>query len=156
MYIQLQIKTAMKSIFGESVYQELLSRIAALNEKSERQWGKMTAGQMALHCQFPIKIGVDNKHKGNGNLFVRMFFKKTMYNDAPLRKNLPTDPKLKVKEEKDLAIEKAKLKQLVSDFYECKSRTKWNPHPLFGKLTHEQWGKMQYKHLNLHLTQFGV
>lgn len=100
LYIQLQIKTAMKSIFEESVYQELLFRIAVLNEKSERQWGKMTAGQMALHCQFPIKIGVDNKHKGNGNLFVRMFFKKTMYNDTPLRKNLPTDPNLGQKRKK--------------------------------------------------------
>lgn len=146
----------MKSLFEDATYQEVLLRIDALNEKSERQWGKMTAGQMAWHCQFPIKIGVDNKHKGNGNLFVRVFFKKAMYNDKPWRKNLPTSPALRAKEEKDLTTEKTKLKQLVNDFYACRSRTKWNPHPLFGKLTPEQWGKVQFKHLDHHLTQFGV
>jgi hypothetical protein len=146
----------MKSLFEEETYTKTLARIDALNEKSERKWGKMTAGQMVWHCQFPIKIGVDNKNKGNGNLFVRLFFKKSMYNDKPWRKNLPTSPALKAKEEKDLTVEKAKLRQLVTDFHNCKDRKEWNPHPLFGKLTREQWGKMQYKHLNHHLTQFSV
>ena len=146
----------MKSLFEDSTYKGVLARIDVLNEKSERQWGKMTVGQMAWHCQFPLKIAVDNKHKGNGNLFVKLFFKKSMYNDKPWGKNLPTSPALKAKEEKDLVTEKAKLRQLVIDFHDCKSRTEWNPHPLFGKLTHEQWGKMQFKHLDHHLTQFGV
>ena len=146
----------MKSLFDETTYTEVLNRIDSLNENSERQWGKMTAGQMAWHCQFPFKIGIKNKNKGNGNLFVRLFFKKQMYTDKPFRKNLPTAPNLKAKEEKDLAKEKAILRQLVTDFYECRNRTEWNPHPLFGKFTHEQWGKMEYKHLDHHLTQFGV
>jgi len=146
----------MRSLFEDSTYQEVISRIDALTEESQRQWGKMTPGQMAWHCQFPVKIGVKNKNNGNGNLFVRLFFKKSMYNDKPWRKNLPTSPALKTQEEKDLGAEKEKLKQLVSDFHECKSRTDWNPHPIFGKLTHEQWGKVQFKHLNHHLTQFGL
>ncbi len=29
-------------------------------------------------------------------------------------------------------------------------------HPLFGKLTPEQWGKSIYKHLDHHLQQFDV
>lgn len=146
----------MKSLFEAETYAETLARIDALQIDSKKLWGKMTPGQMAWHCQFPVKIGVENKNKGNGNLFVRLFFKKSMYNDKPWRKNLPTSPALKAKEEKDLAIEKAKLRQLVTDFYNCKERKDWNPHPLFGKLTHDQWGKMQYKHLDHHLTQFGV
>lgn len=146
----------MKSLFEDTTYQETLTRIDALSENSERLWGKMTVGQMAWHCQFPMKIGVKNEHKGNGNLFVRLFFKKSMYNDKSWRKNLPTSSDLKTKDDKDLTAEKEKLKQLVIDFHQCKSRTEWNPHPLFGKLTHDQWGKMEYKHLNHHLTQFGV
>lgn len=31
-----------------------------------------------------------------------------------------------------------------------------HPHPFFGKLTSEQWGKGIYKHLDHHLKQFGV
>ena len=88
-------------------------------------------------------------------LFV-CFFKKQMYSDKPFRKNLPTARNLKAKEEKDFSEEKSILIQLVIDFYICKARKDWNPHPLFGKLTHEQWGKMEYKHLDHHLKQFGV
>lgn len=146
----------MKSIFEEVTYTQILTRIDALNENSDRQWGKMTVAQMVWHCQFPFLIAIKNKNKGNGNLFVRLFFKKQMYSDTPFRKNLPTAPNLKTKEEKNLRVEKHKLRELVTDFYNCKTRKDWNPHPLFGKLTHEQWGKMQYKHLDHHLTQFGV
>ena len=93
----------MKSLFDEATYNEVLNRIDSLNENSERQWGRMTAGQMAWHCQFPIEIGIKNKNKGNGNLFVRLFFKRQMYSDKDFRKNLPTAPNLKAKEEKDIA-----------------------------------------------------
>lgn len=116
----------------------------------------MTTAQMAWHCQFPLKWGVENKKKGNGNLFVKLFFKKAMYNDSVWRKGLPTSAELKANEEKDLPSEKAILRQLVTDFNNCKTRASWNPHALFGKLTHNQWGKMQYKHLDHHLKQFGV
>lgn len=146
----------MKSIFEDTSYKEILARIDALEETSTRQWGKMTVGQMAWHCQFPFIIAIKNKKKGNGNLLVRLFLKKQMYSDTPFRRNLPTAPNIKAKEEKDLHIEKPRLRQLVTDFYHCKTRTDWNPHPLFGRFTHEQWGKMQYKHLDHHLTQFGV
>jgi len=146
----------MKSIFEEATYHAILDRIDALAENSNRQWGKMTVGQMAWHCQFPLRIGIKNEKKGNGNLFVRLFFKKQMYSNKPFRKNLPTAANLKTKKRKDITAEKIKLRKLVSEFYACKTRTDWNPHPLFGELTPEQWGKMQYKHLNHHLTQFGV
>ncbi|MGB5666410.1 MAG: DUF1569 domain-containing protein, partial [Maribacter sp.] len=32
----------------------------------------------------------------------------------------------------------------------------WNLHPLFGEFTVEQWGQMEFKHLDHHLKQFGV
>jgi len=146
----------MKSIFEERVYKEVLQRIDALHENSNRQWGKMTVGQMAWHCQFPFKIGIKNKDKGKGNLFGRLFIKKSMYNDKPFRKSLPTASSLKTKETKQIAQEKEILRNLVSEFHELKTRKSWNPHPIFGKLTHEQWGKMQFKHLDHHLRQFGV
>lgn len=146
----------MKSLFEDATFTETLSRIDSLNKNSVCQWGKMTVGQMVWHCQFPFAIGIKNKNKGNGNLFVKMFFKKQMYSDKPFRKNLPTVPTLKTKEDKNLHTEKAILRQLVTKFYECSTRKDWNPHPIFGKFTHEQWGKMEYKHLDHHLTQFGV
>ena len=147
----------MKSIFDESIKNELISRIDKLQENSERKWGKMTVGQMAWHCQYPLKIAIDNKPSDKkGNLFVKLFFKKSMYNDKPWRKNLPTAPQLKAREPKKFNDEVKLLRQLTLEAHETKSRENWNPHPAFGNFTKEQWGQMEYKHLDHHLRQFGV
>ena len=79
-----------------------------------------------------------------------------MYYDKLLRKNLPIDPILKAVEPKIFEDEIIILKQLVTNFHVLKSRDKWNPHPLFGKFTHEQWGKMQYKHRSSFTTARGL
>ena len=147
----------MKSIFDESIKNELISRIDKLQENSERKWGKMTVGQMAWHCQYPLKIAVDNKPSTKkGSLLAKLFFKKSMYNDKPWRKNLPTAPQLKAKEPKNFNDEVKLLRQLTLEAHETKSRENWNPHPAFGNFTKEQWGQMEYKHLDHHLRQFGV
>ncbi len=147
----------MKSIFDEGTYREILSRVDLLNENSAKKWGKMTVGQMLWHCQLPLKIAIENKKpKKRGSLLAKIFFKKAMYNDKPWRKNLPTPPKLKAKETKYYNEEIGPLVQLIHQMHLLKERKTWNPHPVFGEYTHEQWGQMQYKHLDHHLRQFGV
>ncbi len=148
----------MKSLFEESAYKEILSRLDQLTEDSQRQWGKMSVGQMAWHCQVPLKVAVKNKPNSgkNGNPLVRWFFKKSLYNDKPWRKGLPTSPIAKATEEKDFQSEIANLKALVQACYETRNREEWQPHPLFGHLTPDQWGMMEFKHLDHHLRQFGV
>ncbi|WP_291869178.1 DUF1569 domain-containing protein [Maribacter sp.] len=147
----------MQSLFNEKTYTETLDRIRNLNSNSERLWGKMSVGQMLWHCQYPLKIAIKNKEsKKRGNFFIRLFIKKSMYNDKAWRKSLPTAPALKTKEEKEMEVEAEKLKLLITEFHALNKRKKWYPHPIFGVLTHEQWGKMQYKHLDHHLKQFGV
>tara|TARA_R110000868_G_scaffold86347_9_gene242283 strand:- start:12803 stop:13246 length:444 start_codon:yes stop_codon:yes gene_type:complete len=147
----------MKSIFDEATKNELETRLNSLSENSERKWGKMTVGQMAWHCQYPLKLAIENKKSSKkGNLLVQLFFKKSMYNDKPWRKNLPTAPQLKAREPKNFTDEIKLLKQLTLDTHKLKTREEWNPHPFFGNFTKQQWGQMQYKHLDHHLTQFSV
>lgn len=147
----------MKSLFDATTFQNTLDRLDQLNETAQGQWGKMTVAQMLWHCQIPLRLAVKNKPTTKkGNFLVKLFFKKALYNEKPWRKNLPTAPIAKAKEAKDFEEELPKLRQLICDFYECRSRTEWNPHPLFGTFTHDQWGVFQYKHLDHHLKQFGV
>lgn len=147
----------MKSLLTEETHNEIKNRLSKLTETSERKWGKMTVGQMTWHCQYPLKIAIKNKENNSkGNWFVKTFFKKSLYNDKPWRKGLPTSPQLKTKEPKDFAEESALLKTLVDDFHSLKDREKWHSHPAFGPFTKEQWGQLQYKHLDHHLKQFGV
>jgi len=147
----------MKSLFEKDSYTEIQNRVEKLQPTDKGQWGKMTVGQMVWHCQVPLKVAISNKPTSKkGNLLVRLFFKKSLYNDKPWRKNLPTSPFAKANTPKDFSEERDKLRELISQFHQLQSRESWNTHPIFGSLTHEQWGKMQYKHLDHHLRQFGV
>jgi hypothetical protein len=147
----------MKSLFETVARNEILDRLSKLEEGMTPNWGKMSVGQMAWHCQVPLKAGVENKPpKKKPNPLIAMLFKKSMYNDKPWRKNLPTSPVAKAQDPKELGAELPELRKLVEEFHALRDRKQWNPHPIFGVLTPEQWGQMQYKHLDHHLTQFGV
>jgi len=147
----------MKSLLKEDGYQEIKQRLGQLTQEVERQWGKMEVGQMLWHCQYPLKLAIDNKENtSKGNWFIKTFFKKSLYNEKPFRKNLPTDPRLKTKERKGFTAEFDRLNTLVDEFHELKHREVWHPHPTFGTFTPAQWGQLEYKHLDHHLRQFGV
>ncbi len=57
-------------------------------------------------------------------------------------------------DEKEFENDKNELIKLVEGF-NAPALTN-QPHPVFGKLTKEQWSKATWKHLDHHLRQFGV
>ena len=147
----------MKSLFDQDAYSEIQSRLDKLTENSTRKWGKMTPAQMLAHCQGPLNIMLEKEDYGlKPNWLINFFFKKSLYNDSPMRKNLPTAKSLKQTDPKDFTTEKAIIKGLLYEIDAQRDKTEWAPHPAFGKFTASQYGKIQYKHLDHHLKQFGV
>ncbi|MFT5236674.1 MAG: hypothetical protein ACI9M9_000261 [Flavobacteriaceae bacterium] len=145
----------MKSLLDENTCNEVLDRLYKSNEKMKASWGKMNISKMLSHCQLPLKIALKSEPiKSSFNPIMRLF-KKSLYSDRPWRKNLPTAKELIITEEKNFKKEKEALECMIVAFQGKKSDTEWNPHPIFGKFTPEQWGKMQYKHLDHHFRQFG-
>lgn len=150
----------MKSLFETEALKEITTRINSLSENSEAQWGKMNVGQMLTHCQKPFDV-INGDLKPEAKIgfmkkFIFSLMKPVMYNDKPWRKNIPTGEGFVITEQVDFNPEREKLLHLVNDFHKRKNQTEWAPHPVFGKFTAEQYGKMQYKHLDHHLTQFGA
>jgi len=147
----------MKSLFDTEGYTEIRNRLQNFSEDADRQWGKMTSGQMAHHCQGPLNVIMEKEDYGlKPNWFAKTFFKKAMFSDKPWRKNLPTIPKFRETEPRDFAREKANLEALLDEFNTHRDRNDWQEHPTFGSFTKAQWGKMQYKHLDHHLRQFNA
>ncbi len=147
----------MKSLFDKTAKTEIEHRIAQLSDQSAAQWGKMNVSQMFYHCQFPIKVALEKEHpKMKPNFLVKLLFKKSMYNDKPWKKNIPTLEDFKANTPKNFVDEKKELLALIEEFSTKNTQTEWAPHPMFGKFSVEQWGKMQYKHLDHHLRQFNV
>lgn len=147
----------MESLLETAVAAQILDRLTKLEEGMKPKWGKMSVGQMVWHCQVPLRYAIENKApKKKPNPLIQLLFKKSMYSDKPWRKNLPTSPVARAQDPKELKTELPELSNLVKEFQTLKDRKNWNAHPLFGVLTPEQWGQMQFKHLDHHLRQFGV
>ena len=150
----------MKSLFEKESFNEINIRINTLTENKSPDWGKMNVGQMMKHCQVPFGIvnGTLNMETKVGFMKKLIFslMKPMMYNDKPWKKNIPTGKEFVIKEEVNFSTEKGTLLNLISEFHNRKDQKNWPKHPVFGKFTGDQYGKMNYKHLDHHLTQFGV
>ncbi|MAM30455.1 MAG: hypothetical protein CMC13_15665 [Flavobacteriaceae bacterium] len=147
----------MNSLFETAAYNEIRSRLDQLEPDATKQWGTMDASQMLHHCQAPLNVLLEKKEYGlKPNWFAKTFFKKAMYSDKPWRKNMPTMKQFRETEQRDFNKEKKALETLLEEVNAQRDRQEWQAHPTFGALTKEQWGKMQYKHLDHHFRQFGV
>lgn len=149
----------MKSLFNESDNQEMVERISHLNSSSRAQWGKATLPQMLAHCQAPLQVAFGEMKLKRGLLGILFgnMAKKKLLSAAPFAKNLPTDKSFVIKNPEEFNREQLKLIALVQRFAKqgAAALTK-DPHPFFGPLTPEEWDCLQYKHLDHHLSQFGV
>jgi hypothetical protein len=149
----------MKNIFDLSHTEEILGRIDQLKQDAQPQWGLMDVAQMLAHCTAFHDIAMGKSHPSRSwlGILVGRFAKPIVYNEKPLPHNMSTIPTIKIVDKREFENEKEKLKQNIITLQSagpeiCKN----HPHPFFGALTSEEWGKGIYKHLDHHLKQFGV
>lgn len=145
-----------KNLFNSAAKAEIVERINKLTPQSQRQWGKMDVAQMLAHLQMPLGIAI-GAHTIKGNWLMRLilpFFKKMLWDDKPYKQSLPTDKSFIMANPKDFENEKTKLLDMVNRFTEANMVTE--VHPVFGKMTREQWSMASWKHIDHHLKQFGV
>ncbi len=149
----------MANIFIKESNDELLQRLECLTSDSQRLWGTMTAAQMLSHCQQLMNVADGTlilKQSLIGLIFGKKVKNKFLQSDR-LKKNLPTAKEFKIETEKDFETEKAIIKEQIIRFGNTGSDVIKNlKHPFFGKMTSEEWGILQYKHLDHHFQQFGV
>jgi Protein of unknown function (DUF1569) len=150
----------MKNIFEPAVTNEITARINKLNSSTQPLWGKMAVGQMLAHCNVTYEYVYDNIHKApNGftKLILKLLVKNTVMSEKPYKKNSQTGPDFIIKDTKDFDKEKkrlldyvAKTQQLGATHFDGKESHS------FGVLSSAEWNNMFYKHLDHHLSQFGV
>lgn len=150
----------MKNIFEEAVTNEIIDRINQLTPESQPQWGKMNVAQMLAHCNVTYELVYDNKHPKPGAFkrwILTLMVKNTVVNEKPYRKNSPTSPEFNIVDERQFTLEKDRLTAYIkraqqdgAAFYDGRESHS------FGPLNATEWNNMFYKHLEHHLTQFGV
>ncbi len=151
----------MQSLFNDSGLAHFNDRIDRLRPDSAGLWGKMNVSQMLAHCQAPLNVGTGSHQLPKYNFLMRfvgnMVRKSLLKNDAPFKHNQPTDKSFIATGEHSFDTEKAKLKESIRSFSEKGRAGSLNEqHPFFGHLSQNDWDRLQTKHLDHHLRQFGV
>ncbi len=150
----------MKNIFDKQVVDEVVNRINNLTPETKAIWGKMNAAQMLAHCNVTYEMVYEDKHTkptGFKKFLLKAFVKKLVVNEKPYIKNSRTGPQFIITDAKIFDAEKTRLinyiiktSELGANHFEGKESL------AFGKLNSNEWNNMFYKHLDHHLTQFGV
>ena len=149
----------MKTLLNSADSLDVIQRVHRLRPDTRAAWGKMDVAQMLAHCQAPLRVasGELQLRRGLiGLLFGRMA-KKKLLAEAPFDRDLPTSGAFRVTDARDFALEKANLVALVQRFQAGgPAGLTQKPHPFFGPLTPDEWGLLQWKHVDHHLRQFGA
>lgn len=151
----------MKNIFDQNNYTNIMTRIELLTEQHIAHWGKMNVNQMLCHCADAMRdaIGATEK-KDKSSWFSRNILKRLVFLPFRFTKNLPTAPDYDTEKNgtqpKNFQDDKDVLLKLVSNFYYKGINNTPKINPYFGTYSGADWGKHVYKHLDHHLTQFGV
>ncbi|CAL2093982.1 DUF1569 domain-containing protein [Tenacibaculum sp. 190524A05c] len=150
----------MKNIFTKEVTDEVVGRINTLTAETQPKWGKMNVAQMLAHCSVSYEGVYTDKHpKPNGftKFILKLLVKKQVVSEKPYPKNGRTAPQFLITDERDFETEKERLieyilktQELGVTYFDGKESHS------FGKLTKQEWNNLFYKHLDHHLTQFGV
>jgi len=149
------------NIFTKEVANGVIDRINRLKPDSERQWGKMDVTKMLAHCcvtyEMVYEPGKHPKPNPVMGLILKLFVKKIVVGEKPFKKNNPTAPQFIIKSDRDFETEKARLIAYIKRTQELgPAEFEGKESASFGVLNTSEWNNMFYKHLNHHLTQFGV
>jgi hypothetical protein len=148
----------MKKLSNQEANQHMVARINSLSDQTPARWGKMNVTQMLQHCQVGLNVafGDIKLKRGFFAILIGGIAKKMALGSVPFKKNLPTDKAFIIQLPGNFEEEKSGLIQLVREFATPDVKLTPNPHPLFGKLSKEEWDILMWKHLDHHLRQFGV
>lgn len=151
---------ALPDIFTQEVADRLIARINRLEPDTRPQWGMMNAGQVLAHLNVMYELVYEDKHPRPGffmKLMLKTFVKKIVTNEAPYKRSSRTAPAFVIKGNRDFGREKQRLtgfidktRQLGPGSFEGRKSHS------FGVLSVQEWNNMLFKHLDHHLTQFGV
>jgi hypothetical protein len=152
--------TPQHDIFSPGVTEGFVARIRALTPDAEPRWGKMNVAQMLAHCSVVYEMIYEDRHRRPGPVvrwLLRLFLKPQLLSEKPFPRNAPTAPAFKVSPSQDFEGERDRLiaylertRDLGGDAFEGRDNFS------FGPMTRGEWSRLFEKHLDHHLTQFGV
>ncbi|HTF20897.1 MAG TPA: DUF1569 domain-containing protein [Chryseolinea sp.] len=152
-----EIKEASKeTIFNPANLRAIHDRIVDIKPDAQRQWGKMNLVQMLNHLKVATgsAIKIYNLQDESNFLYrtIIKFIVLRVLKRLPKSAAAPQGFKIEMNNALDFGTEKEQLLNILRKTY--RSPYESYPHPLFGMMSREEWGRLVYRHFDHHLRQF--
>src|SRR5207249_11394635 len=151
--------TMSKNLLNPEDKKYMFSRIDKLTPGTPPLWGKMNVNQALRHMNDGVKISFGEvKVTAKNNFFTRTFMRWAILAGAPPPKEkAETFPEINMVERginpADFSAEVRDLKNSIDRLAEGKTIP---VNAMLGKFSRENWGRLNYVHMDHHLRQFGV
>jgi hypothetical protein len=146
--------------FTEQKRQEYRRRVESLTPGTLRRWGTMEVDQMVHHLNLACGGSQGFYDLPDESYLVsRTIFKWILvdwFPEQPVGLRLPTGFKIPPTQRFDFAYEQAQLLKILEADWNARTADAWKPHPMFGKMTPTEWGKLLQIHVDYHLRQFAA
>jgi Protein of unknown function (DUF1569) len=149
------------NLFNPTKKAEIIARLNRLTPESKALWGRLSVGEMLCHCLDGNKMALGEiPPTDQSNFVTRSVVKYLVVYVIPIPKGAPAPPEINPHKHGtkplDFENERGLLIADINNFVNLKAEDFKGKHHIFGKLTHNQWGRLGYKHLDHHLKQFGA
>jgi hypothetical protein len=148
----------MKSMFNKDDVEAMKARVEKLDFQAPARWGSFNAHGMICHLtdalKYPLGMIKEVKELEKGPpMFIRHLLR--LYVPIP-KARVQANPVMLTTKPAEWEKDKALLLELIDRFLENRDKEEWPRHSFFGPLKGIDWAKVTVRHMNHHLSQFGV
>ena len=149
----------MKTIFDPVHRSRIGERLERLTPENEAKWGRMTSHKAICHLATALRLALASECPGQPRgPFSRPPLNWLMMYVLPWPKGKTKAPPelFELDEPSQWARDIAELRDLIDQFGARSPTDDWPANMAFGRISGRAWGVIQYRHLDHHLSQFGV
>jgi hypothetical protein len=146
----------MGSLLNSTDRAAILERLRRVRPDAQAKWGTLDAPRMLCHVADQMRVALgDIPSKPKHSLISRTLVKNIVVNTGlkPPRGKIQTAPEMLTSRPSSWDADLSACVPLIDRVAKGNANA---VHPAFGRLSPEEWGRLCWKHLDHHLTQFGV
>ena len=147
----------MKLLHDPGVRDSMKRRIQALRPDSKPKWGRMTADQMLWHINVSLAEAAGEYAPARMRVPIPRGLLRWMLLNVPWPKGSRTRPDMEVGGQRhDFDAERSRTLRLIDQICDHELNAAWPDSASLGTMRGKHWSRLEAKHLEHHLTQFGV
>lgn len=146
----------MALIHDFQVRDSIKTRVRGLSLESRRAWGKMSVDQMLHHLNLALESALGRVAVRARPMPLPGFVIKFLLLNAPWPRSAPTAPEFVAGDRYDFEMERARCLALLDEFSGKPIEGAWPAHHVLGGMTGRDYSRLNAKHFEHHLRQFGA